>query len=225
MSPERPLLYSYWRSTAAYRVRIALNLKGIDYEYRAVDLVRDGGEQHGEDYRSLNPSGLVPTLVIDGQRLTQSLAICEYLEETRPEPGLLPANAARAAQVRGIAMDIACDLHPLNNLRVQQYLRREHQWDQPALQRWMEYWMRAGFAGVERKLAASGPPREYVAGDAPGLADLCIVAQVYNADRFGVDLGDYPRVRRIAAHCRELQPFRDAAPENQPDAPEKGRDR
>lgn len=214
-----PLLYGYWRSTAAYRVRIALALKGIEYGHAGVDLVRDGGEQHGDAFRSLNPAGLVPTLVWDEVVLSQSLAICEYLDEMMPEPPLLPAGSEARAIARAIALDIACDVHPLNNLRVQQYLGRELGADEAARTTWMHHWMAAGFSAVEHRLAVIPGAGETCFGEAPGLADLCIVAQAYNADRFGFSLGPYPRVHRIVAHCRGLPAFLASVPEAQPDAP------
>jgi maleylacetoacetate isomerase len=219
MSPDgEPVLYGYWRSTAAYRVRIALNLKGIKYHHRGVDLVRDGGQQHGQDYRALNPTGLVPTLAIDGQLIGQSLAICEYLEETRPEPRLLPVESADRAWVRSLALDIACDIHPVNNLRVQQYLKREHGLDGEAVLAWMDHWMQLGFAAIEARLAACGSAGNCCFGDQPGLADICLVGQAYNADRFGVDLSVFTRISAIVAHCRALPQFAVAAPEAQSDA-------
>lgn len=215
----RPVLYTYWRSTAAYRARIALNLKGVDYESCIVDLVADGGRQHDKAYRALNPAGLIPALEIDGQLIRQSLAICEYLEETRPQPPLLPADPVQRAWVRALAQDVACDIHPINNLRVQQYLKRELDTDDDGARRWMEHWMHAGFSGIEKTLAASGLPGLCCAGNEPGLADIFLVGQVYNADRFGVDMGVYPRSMEIVTHCRSLPAFLNASPEAQPDAP------
>lgn len=218
MAPEPPVLYGYWRSTAAYRVRIALNLKGLAWRGESVHLVRDGGEQHQRAYRALNPAGLVPALAIDGQLLTQSLAICEYLDETRPEPALLPADPALRAWVRALALDVACDIHPLNNLRVQQYLRGHHGVDEAGLRAWMAHWIRLGFEGIEAQLERHATGRDFCAGDTPGLADIFLVGQVYNAERFDCDLGPYPNIRRIAGHCLGLPAFTEAAPERQPDA-------
>ncbi len=215
---DTPVLYGYWRSTAAYRVRIALGLKGITWEHAGVNLVKDGGEQHQSSYRDLNPAGLVPALVWGDTVLSQSLAICEFLDEVRPEPPLLPAEPADRAVVRAIALDIACDVHPLNNLRVQQYLGREMDADEAARTRWMHHWMALGFAAVEGRLEARGAGGDLCCGPVPGLADLCLVAQAYNADRFGFSLAPFPRVARVVSHCRGLAAFRDAAPERQPDA-------
>ena len=216
---ERPVLHGYWRSTAAYRVRMALNLKGIDWENRPVDLVAGGGQQHSAAYRGLNPTRLVPTLEIDGLALGQSLAICEYLDETRPGPSLLPDLAADRAWVRALAQDVACDIHPINNLRVQQYLKGPLGQDDEAAQAWMDHWMRAGFDGIEIKLSQRERPGPFCLGNVPGLADICLVGQVYNARRFGTDLGPYPLIREIDAACRALPAIADAAPERQPDAP------
>ena len=219
MSPDgRPVLYGYWRSTAAYRVRIALNLKGIEWENRPVDLVRDGGEQHQPGYRGLNPAGLVPTLQIDGHALSQSLAIMDYLEETRPRPALLPTDPADRAWVRALALDVACDIHPINNLRVQQYLKREHCLDGEGVLAWMDHWMCLGFEGIEVRLASAGVSGACCLGDEPGLADICLVGQAYNADRFGTSLEPFERISAIVAHCRALPAFAAAAPEAQPDA-------
>ncbi len=211
-------LYSYWRSSAAYRVRIGLNLKGLDYALVPVHLVRDGGQQHAPDYAALNPQQLVPALR-DGQRvLTQSLAILEYLEETRPQPPLLPVDAAGRARVRALAQLVACDIHPLNNLRVLQFFDR--QWNVPQAERddWVLYWMREGFAAMETMLAASPDTGRYCHGDMPGLADCCLLPQLYNARRFTLDLAPFPTLRRIEAACLQLPAFDAARPENQPDA-------
>ena len=211
-------LYSYWRSSAAYRVRIGLNLKGLDYALVPVHLVRDGGQQHAPGYAALNPQQLVPALR-DGQRvLTQSLAILEYLEETRPQPPLLPVDAAGRARVRALAQLVACDIHPLNNLRVLQFFDR--QWNVPQAERddWVLYWMREGFAAMETMLAASPDTGRYCHGDMPGLADCCLLPQLYNARRFTLDLAPFPTLRRIEAACLQLPAFDAARPENQPDA-------
>ena len=211
-------LYSYWRSSAAYRVRIGLNLKGLDYALVPVHLVRDGGQQHAPDYAALNPQQLVPALR-DGERvLTQSLAILEYLEETRPQPPLLPVDAAGRARVRALAQLVACDIHPLNNLRVLQFFDR--QWNVPQAERddWVLYWMREGFAAMETMLAASPDTGRYCHGVMPGLADCCLLPQLYNARRFTLDLAPFPTLRRIEAACLQLPAFDAARPENQPDA-------
>lgn len=219
MSTDSPVLYGYWRSTAAYRVRIALALKGIAYRNESVHLVRNGGQQHGTQFQALNPAGLVPALVIDGQVLVQSLAILEYLDETRPQPPLLPSGPLQRAMVRSIALDIACDLHPLNNLRVQQYLRGPMQQPDAELDAWMAHWMRIGFRAIETRLAQAGCQGRYCVGDSPGIADICLVAQAYNADRFNFDLTPYPLALAVIRHCRTLPAFQAAVPEAQPDAP------
>jgi maleylacetoacetate isomerase len=211
-------LYSYWRSSAAYRVRIGLNLKGLDYAIVPVHLVRDGGQQHAPAYAALNPQELVPTLC-DGERvLTQSLAILEYLEETRPQPALLPAAAGDRARVRALAQLVACDIHPLNNLRVLQFFDQE--WHVPQSERddWILHWMRMGFSALETALAGSAQTGRFCHGDAPGLADCCLVPQLYNARRFNLDLDAFPTLRRIEAACLALPAFDRARPENQPDA-------
>lgn len=213
-----PVLYGYWRSTAAYRVRIALNLKKIDCQMRPVHLVRDGGEQHGEAYRALNPQGLVPALAIDGHTLTQSLAIVEYLEETRPWPALLPARPAERARVRALALAIAADTHPLNNLRVLKYLGGTLGVDEAGRNGWYAHWVAQSFAAVERLLADAQTGR-FCHGDTPTLADLVLVPQVYNADRFACDMTPYPTIRRIEQACLALPEFDAARPENQSDAP------
>ena len=211
-------LYSYWRSSAAYRVRIGLNLKGLAYETRPVHLVRDGGEQHADDYRSLNPQALVPMLVDGERRITQSLAILEYLDETFPKPALLPADTRGRARVRSLAMLVACDIHPLNNLRVLQYLKRENGLEQPAIDAWMLHWMREGFAAMEAMLADAPGTGTFCLGETPTIADCCLVPQLYNARRFALDLSPYPTLVRIEADCLALPAFDAARPESQPDA-------
>lgn len=212
-------LYSYWRSSAAYRVRIALNLKGLDYQLTPVHLVRDGGEQHGDAFRKVNPQGLVPTLQ-HGQRLIrQSMTIIEYLDETFAERPLLPALARDRARVRGMAQLIACDMHPLGNLRVLQYLEREFKATPEQREAWIRHWMGLGFEAVEALMAENSTTGDFCEGDQPGLADCLLVPQMYNARRFGVDLTPFPTVRRIDAACMALDAFKKAAPEAQPDAP------
>lgn len=210
-------LYGYFRSSAAYRVRIALNLKGLAYDQAPVNLVK--GEQRGEDFLARNPQGLVPALVTDdGVRLSQSLAICEYLDERYPEPALLPVDAAGRARVRALALSVACEIHPLNNLRVLKYLTGELGVDEAAKMTWYRHWIAEGFAALEAQLSREAGSGDFCHGDTPGLADLCLVPQVFNAERFACDLAPYPRIRRIVANCRALDAFARAAPEAQPDA-------
>ncbi|MEW9571415.1 maleylacetoacetate isomerase [Rhodanobacter sp. Si-c] len=217
--PSGLVLYGYWRSSAAYRVRIALALKGLAWESRPVHLVKDGGEQHAADYAAMNPQQLVPCLR-DGERvLTQSLAIMEYLDETRPGPALLPADAGGRARVRALAQLVACDIHPLGNLRVLQYLERELGIGEAQRGAWSRHWIATGFAAMEAMMAGNPATGRYCHGDTPGLADACLVPQVYNAVRWKLSLDDYPTIRRIHAACGELEAFRNAAPEVQPDAP------
>ncbi|MBV2262150.1 MAG: maleylacetoacetate isomerase [Thauera sp.] len=211
-------LHTYFRSSAAYRVRIALNLKGLDYEAVPVHLVRGGGEHRQPAYLGLNPAGLVPALEDQGQVLTQSLAIVEYLEETHPQPALLPAAALDRARVRAIAQAIACDIHPVNNLRVLQYLTRELGVSEEQKNAWYRHWIGVGLQAVEAMLAGDARTGAFCHGDTPGLADCCLVPQVFNARRFGCDLSAMPTVQRIAEHCASLDAFRRAAPEAQPDA-------
>jgi maleylacetoacetate isomerase len=210
-------LYSYWRSSASYRVRMALNLKGLDYEIRPVHLVRDGGEQLSDDYAALNPQQLVPTLVDGELRLTQSLAILEYLDERHPEPALLPSDAPGRARVRAIAQAVACEISPLNNLRVLKYLVGPAGLDEDAKLAWYRHWTETGLAAVERLLDSPHTGR-FCHGDEPGLADCCLLPQVYNAERFECDLTAFGRVRRICDALKAIDAVRDAAPENQPDA-------
>lgn len=216
------VLYSYWRSSSAYRVRIALNLKGLDYSQRPVHLVRDGGEQHGEEYRRINPLGLVPSLVHDDKVIVESLAICEYLDEAFPAQPLLPQGVAERARVRAMALGIACEVQPLNNLAVLQYLKTELNADEPAVRNWYHRWIERGFSALEEWLSGNGGSGEFCHGDTPGLADCFLVPQVYNAERFDFDLGPYPRISEITARCRQRAEFIAAEPGSQPDAVEQG---
>ena len=211
-------LYSYFRSSAAYRVRIALNLKGLPYETVPVHLLRQGGEQLLPEYRRLNPTALVPTLVDGDLALGQSMAILEYLEETHPQPALLPADAAGRARVRAIAQTIACDIHPLDNLRVLKYLKHEMKVSEESKNAWYRHWVEVGLAAVEGMLAQHPATGEFCHGGQPSFADLCLVPQVANARRFECDLGAMPTIVRIDARCQELDAFRQAAPAMQPDA-------
>jgi maleylpyruvate isomerase len=207
-------LYGNWRSSAAYRVRIALNLKGLPCESVPVDL--RAGEQNEEPYRARNPERLVPLLEEDGRALRQSLAIIEYLDETHPEPPLLPAAPAARAEVRALALAIACDIHPLNNLRVLRYLEHELGHGEEVRMRWYRHWIACGLGALEAALA--GRPGSFCHGERPTLADICLVPQMYNGRRYDCDLEPYPTLRRIDEHCRSLPAFAAAAPERQPDA-------
>jgi maleylacetoacetate isomerase len=208
-------LYDYWRSSAAYRVRLALNFKGLSYEQIPIDLRK--GAQREPAFLALNPQGLVPVLEDDGAILTQSLPILNYLEERYPEPALLPRDSPGRAKSRAIAVAIACEIHPLNNLRVLQYLERELGLDEGRRMAWYRHWIAEGFGPLERMIARSAG--EFCFGDFPSLADLCLVPQVYNARRHQCDLEPYPIIRRIDERCREIEAFARAAPERQPDAP------
>ncbi|MFO1395061.1 MAG: maleylacetoacetate isomerase [Steroidobacteraceae bacterium] len=211
-------LYTYWRSSAAFRVRIALALKGLTYESVPKHLLRDGGEQRKGDYLALNPQGLVPALEHDGMLVTQSLAICEYLEEVRPEPRLLPGTPAERAQVRAMALAVACDVHPLNNLRVLQYLRREFGQDDEGVARWARHWISTGFDAIEQWIARYSTGGRHAWGDAPTLADVFLLPQVVNARRVSLDLAPWPRISAVAAHLETLPAFAAARPDAQPDA-------
>lgn len=213
------VLYGYWRSSAAYRVRIALNLKGLAYETRPVHLVDHGGEQHAPDYQALNPQELVPCLVEQGQVFTQSMAIIEYLDETHPAPPLLPADAAGRARVRALAQVVACDIHPIGNLRVLQYLTGQFGLDDSAKGVWSRHWIGEGLRAMETMLAGNVATGRFCHGDSPTLADACLVPQLYNAIRWKLPLDDYPTIRRIHDACQALEAFQRAAPEAQPDAP------
>lgn len=212
-------LYGYWRSSAAYRVRIALNLKGLAYRHVPVHLVREGGEQHGDAYRALNPQGLVPLLVDEengGVRIAQSLAILEYLDEIFPVPAILPGEPAQRAAVRALALHIACEVHPLDNLRVLQYLGRELGVSEEGRNAWYRHWVAQGLAAVEQGLVAYG--ETFSLGKRPGYLEACLVPQVYNARRFDCDLDAYPRILALTARCEALEAFQQAAPDAQPDA-------
>lgn len=209
-------LHGYFRSSAAYRVRIALNLKGIDYKQVPVNLVK--GQQLGEDYRRMNPQALVPALETDdGDVLTQSLAICEYLDERYPKPALLPLDLADRARVRALANAVACDIHPVNNLRVLKYLTGTLGVSEEDKLAWYRHWVIEGFKALEAMLSQTSTGA-YCLGDQPTLADVCLVPQVFNAQRFEVDLEPYPAIRRIAAACNELPAFAEAHPTRQPDS-------
>jgi maleylpyruvate isomerase len=209
------ILHDYFRSSAAYRVRIALNLKGLEYERRFVHLRK--GEQRAPEYRKHNPQGLLPTLEVDGQELTQSLAIIEYLDETHPQPPLLPKAPADRAFVRAVALLIACDIHPIDNLRVLQYLAKTLAVDEPKRDDWYRHWIREGFDALEPMLAARATGR-FCLGDTPTLADICLVPQVANAKRLNTPLDAYPRIRSVDAACLALPAFDRAQPQHQPDA-------
>jgi maleylpyruvate isomerase len=210
-------LYSYFRSSAAYRVRIALNLKNLPYNVVPVHLLRDGGQQHTPQFASKSPAHMVPVLEDNSQMLTQSLAIIEYLEETHPKPALLPSNAVERALIRALALDIACDTHPLANLRVMQYLSAELKLEESVRTEWSKRWVMTGLGVVEKKLAAR-PDGEYCFGNAPTMADCCLIPQVFNARRLRCDLTALPNVSRIFERCMQLSAFQRAAPERQIDA-------
>lgn len=210
-------LYSYYRSSAAYRVRIALNLKGLDYDYEAVNLLE--AQQKSQGYRATNPQALVPALTTDdGAVLGQSIAILEWLEEMYPQPALLPGSPMERAAIRGVVNHIACDIHPLNNISILFYLRDELTATPEQTSRWYSQWVRRGFDGLEQQLAETSGL--YCFGDAPTMADVCLVPQFYNARRFEVNIEDYPTINRIVDYCNNQDAFDRARPEKQPDTPE-----
>lgn len=208
-------LYGYWRSSASYRVRIALHLKQLEFEYKAVHLVKDGGEQKRDEYAQLNPAKLVPTLVDGDFELNQSLAIIEYLD-AKAEPRLVPADPQEAAVVRMLALDMACDLQPITNLRVLQYISGTLEGGDAGRQTWIEHWVSAAFAAFEKRLEKHAGI--CCVGDEVTLADVCLVPQVYNAMRFNVDLTPYPTLLKVYESLQQLEAFQKAAPEQQPDA-------
>lgn len=208
-------LYSYFRSSAAFRVRIALNLKGLSYDTQAVHLLKQGGEQHSAEYVAINPSELVPTLLDQQYVLTQSLSILEYLEEAYPKTALLPQNLQQRAQIRAFAQHIACEIHPLNNLRVLQYLEQTLAVSNTEKTAWYQHWIKLGFHSLEQQLQQSNG--EYCFGEQASFADCCLIPQVYNAKRFQIDLTEYPKIQSIYTHCMQLAAFQQAAPEQQAD--------
>ena len=214
---EHLRLYSYWRSSAAYRVRIGLNLKGLAYETLPVHLVRDGGQQHQADYAAKNPQHLVPTLLHGTRVVRQSLAILEYLDEAWPSPRLLPMTARDRARVRALAQMVTSDIHPLNNLRGGRRARRPHV---PHAERdnWIKHWILEGFGAMETLLAGDAATGAYCHGQTPGMADCCLIPQIFNARRFGVDMDQFPTLVRIEEACLALPAFDQARPERQPDA-------
>ena len=212
-------LYSYWRSSAAYRVRIGLNLKGLHYDIIPVHLVREGGQQHSPQFRQINPQQLIPVLQHGHRQLKQSLAILEYLDEIWPQPALLPSTARERQRVRALALLVACDIHPLNNLRVLQYFEQEWNVPQPERDEWVKHWIADGFAAAEAMLADHPSTGTYCEGNVPSIADCCLIPQIYNARRFGVDMAPYPTLQRVEAACLALPAFDAARPERQPDAP------
>ncbi len=210
--------YGYFRSSSAYRCRIAFNLKQIDYEFISVHLKKDGGQQKLPAFLQRNPQGLVPALEHDGLELTQSLAIIEWLDETFPQFPLMPDDKDTRAQVRAFAQVIACEVHPLQNLRVLQYLKNELDQPQEQLDRWCQRWIEDGLSACEGLLAKQNHSGKYCFGDTPGLADICLVPQVFSAQRFGADISTLKRVNAIYDACQALPAFADAHPAKQPDA-------
>ena len=209
-------LYNFFRSGTSHRLRIALNLKGLTYEYLPVDL---RSEQHvGAEYKALNPQGLVPTLLVDGHAMTQSPAIIEWLEERYPDPALLPSDPDARARVRALAAIVGCDIHPVNNRRILESLRHDFKADETAINRWCATWISQGFDAIESLLAADPQRGDFCFGDAPTLADVYLVPQVESARRFKVDVGHWRRIQGIDDACRKLEAFRKAAPAAQPDA-------
>ena len=216
--PDGIKLYTYFRSSAAYRVRIALNLKGLPFESIPVHLLREGGAQHSVDYVRLNATHLVPTLVDGALAMGQSMAIIEYLDEVYGAPPLLPADPPGRARVRALSQSIACEIHPLNNLRVLQYLEHELKIDESAKAKWYQHWITLGFTALESMLEKSSDTGVFCHGNSPTMADCCLIPQIANARRFNTPLDAFPQIRRIETACLAMPEFERAAPENQPDA-------
>lgn len=217
-SSEQMKLYTYFRSSAAYRTRIAFNLKGVQPEFVAVDLRAPVGDQDKPEYRAVNPQGLVPALVVEDTIVTQSLAIIEYLDEVYPQPPLLPRAPVDRARVRAMALAVACDMHPLNNLRILNYLRSPLGHDEETINAWYRHWIAAGFSGLEQEARRATGDGRCMFGSSVTIADVYIVPQMYNARRFKCDIEPYPTLRGICAYLETLPAFANAAPEAQPDA-------
>ncbi len=209
-------LHTYFRSSAAFRVRIALNLKGLAYDSSFVHLAK--GEHRAPAYGAVNPQALLPTLEDAGRQLTQSLAIIEYLEETHPQPPLLPKDALSRARVRSLSLLIACEIHPVNNLRVLQHLKRALGQNEEQVNAWYRHWIADGLAKFEADLARAPGPGRFCHGDAPGMADCCLVPQIFNAQRYQCDTAPYPAMMRVFAECMKIEAFDRAQPSKQPDA-------
>lgn len=209
-------LYNYFRSSAAYRVRIALALKGLSFDYVSIHLAK--GEQYSPEFAAINPQSLVPVLELEGERLYQSLAIIEYLDEIHPAPPLLPKSPLERARVRSLALITACEIHPLNNPRVLNYLTGKFAISEEQKLDWYHHWVKTGFTALEQRLATNAHTGRYCHGDTPGFADCVLVPQVANARRFKADLGAFPTILRINDECLNLEAFQRAAPQNQPDA-------
>ena len=210
-------LYTFFRSSASYRVRIALNIKGLSYEQVPIHLRRGGGEQLGAAYKAINPQALVPALDDNGKILTQSLAIIEYLDETHPTPPLLPSGPTDKALVRSMAMVIACEVHPIQNLRVLNYVKATYNQTDAQVNQWAQHWIELGLTALEAMIDAQRKRGKFCVGDTPTLADICLIPQLGNARRYGCDLSKYPTILEIEKSCMALPAFADAAPEKQPD--------
>jgi maleylacetoacetate isomerase len=211
-------LYTFFRSSASYRVRIALNLKCLTYEQTPIHLRRGGGEQFSESYKAVNPQALVPALEDGGRILTQSLAIIEYLEERYPQPPLLPSDPADKALVRSMALVIACEVHPIQNLRVLNHIKKAYNQTDDQVNHWAQHWIDLGLSALEQLIVAPAGRGKFCFGDTPTLADICLVPQLGNARRYGSDLSQYPNILSIEKSCMALPAFTNAAPEKQPDA-------